>query len=108
MKERIHTFEQGGEYFLLDVNSGAVHLIDRMTYDLMDVFDGTNDDEAARALSGKYPEAELREALSELGMYRAKPPVFFEFSPPGASNLPVLLILAPEDLKTTEEEKGKS
>ncbi len=45
--------------------------------------------------------------LSELGTYRAKPPIFFEFSPPGASNLPVLLILAPEDLKT-EEGKGKS
>ena len=43
--------------------------------------------------------------LSDIGVYRAKPPVFFEFSPPGASNLPVLLILAPEDLKT---DKGKS
>ena len=57
MKEKIHKFEQGGEYILLDVNSGAVHLIDRMTYDLLDIFDGTNDEEAARALSGKYPEA---------------------------------------------------
>lgn len=47
--------------------------------------------------------------LSELGIYRAKPPVYFEFSPPGASNLPVLLILAPEDLKTEEGNgKGKS
>ena len=45
--------------------------------------------------------------LLALGEYRAKPPAFFEFSPPGASNLPVLLILAPEDLKT-EEGKGKS
>ena len=29
MKENIHKFEQGGEYILLDVNSGAVHLIDK-------------------------------------------------------------------------------
>ena len=40
--------------------------------------------------------------LSPLGDYRAKPPVFFEMSPPGASNLPVLFILAPEDIKLTE------
>ena len=40
--------------------------------------------------------------LAPLGDYRAKPPVFFEMSPPGASNLPVMLILAPEDIKLTE------
>lgn len=40
--------------------------------------------------------------LSSLGDYRAKPPVFFEMSPPGASNLPVLFILAPEDIKLSE------
>ena len=40
--------------------------------------------------------------LSRLGVYRAKPPVFFEMSPPGASNLPVLFILAPEDIKLAE------
>ena len=66
MKERIHKFEQGGDYILLDVNSAAVHLIDKMTYDLLDVFDGTNDDESVRAFSDKYPETELREILSEL------------------------------------------
>ena len=66
MREAIHKFEQGGRYILLDVNSGSVHLLDRMAYDMMDVFDGTNDEETVRALAGKYPEAELREALSEL------------------------------------------
>ena len=65
-KEAIHKFEQGGRHILLDVNSGAVHLLDRMTYDLLDVFDGTNDEETARAFSGKYPETEIRGALSEL------------------------------------------
>ena len=42
MKDRIHKFEQNGTYILLDVNSGAVHVIDKMTYDLMDTFDGIN------------------------------------------------------------------
>ena len=41
--------------------------------------------------------------LSPLGEYRSDPPVFFEMSPPGASNLPVLFILAPEDIKLAED-----
>ena len=66
MRERVHKFRQGNMDILLDVNSGAVHVLDAMTGELMDVFDGTNDDAAVAALSGKYPEAELRESLSEL------------------------------------------
>ena len=38
MKAKIHKFEQNGTYILLDVNSGAVHVIDKMIYDLMDTF----------------------------------------------------------------------
>ncbi len=66
MKNSIHKFEQGGMYILLDVNSGAVHVIDRMTYELLDSFDGTNDDEAISAMAGRYPENDLREVLGEL------------------------------------------
>ena len=62
----IHKFSQGGAFVLLDVNSGAVHLVDRMVYDIMDVFDGTNDGDAISAFSGKYPEKDIREALTEL------------------------------------------
>ncbi|MDY4415008.1 radical SAM protein, partial [Selenomonas sp.] len=66
MKDRIHKFEQNGTYILLDVNSGAVHVIDKMTYDLMDTFDGKNDDAVVAAWRGTYPEGEIREVLAEL------------------------------------------
>ncbi|MBQ9364577.1 MAG: thioether cross-link-forming SCIFF peptide maturase [Schwartzia sp.] len=66
MSEKIHKFIQNGMYILLDVNSGAVHVIDKMIYDIMDTFDGTNDDDVVLSLRDKYDEAELREALSEL------------------------------------------
>ena len=49
--------------------------------------------------------------LAELGVYRGKTEAFFEMSPPGASNLPVLLILAPDDIVlrkgTPKEPKAK-
>ena len=62
----IHKFKQGGQNILLDVNSGAVHLIDDMTFDITDVFNGDNDDEVLAALENKYPRAELIETLDEL------------------------------------------
>ncbi|MBR6267694.1 MAG: thioether cross-link-forming SCIFF peptide maturase [Selenomonadaceae bacterium] len=66
MDKRIHKFEQNGTYILLDINSGAVHVIDSMIYDIMDIFCGTNDDDVVSKLGNKYDEVELREALSEL------------------------------------------
>ena len=63
MKAKIHKFEQNGTYILLDVNSGAVHVIDKMIYDLMDTFTGENDEETIRAWAHAYPEADIREAL---------------------------------------------
>ena len=65
MKAKIHKFEQGGHYILLDINSGAVHVIDKMIYDMMDTFDGTNDEAVVAVLKDVYPEADLREALGE-------------------------------------------
>lgn len=66
MKNKIHKFVQSGVYILLDVNSGAVHVIDKMIYDMMDYFDGSNDSEVIEHLKGTYGEDDLREALEEL------------------------------------------
>ena len=46
----IHKFYLNGEYIVLDVNSGCVHLPDQLTYELLDTYDGTNPDEARAAL----------------------------------------------------------
>ena len=58
----IHKFKQGDDYILLDVNSGAVHLIDETTFKILDDFDGTNDAE----ILSKYPFEDTAEILSEL------------------------------------------
>lgn len=47
---------------MLDVNSGAVHLIDEATYKILDDFDGKNDAE----ILSKYPAADTAEILEEL------------------------------------------
>ena len=66
MKDRIHKFQQGDTYILLDINSGAVHVIDRMIYEIMDVFRGDNDEETLASFQGKYSEKDIQEALGEL------------------------------------------
>ena len=66
MNVRTHKFKQNDMYILVDVNSGAVHVIDEMIYDMMDDFDGTNDDAVIARLAGRYPAEELREAAGEL------------------------------------------
>ena len=45
--------------------------------------------------------------LADLGVRKQKPQPFFEFSPPGASNLPILLILAPEKTKLAGDGEKK-
>ena len=62
----IHRMKVNGDMAVLDVNSGAVHLIDEMVYDVLGVFDGKNDEETVSALKNKYDESELVEVLGEL------------------------------------------
>ena len=55
----IHKFKQGDDFILLDVNSGAVHLIDELTFKILDDFDGTNDAE----ILSKYSQADTAEKI---------------------------------------------
>ena len=62
----IHKFEVNGEYILLDVNSGAVHVLDEATYQILDLFDGTNDAAVMSVYAPKFGEETVREIVSEL------------------------------------------
>ena len=42
-------------YVVLDVNSGAVHIIDAMIYDILGFYDGTNAEATKAYFAGKYP-----------------------------------------------------
>lgn len=53
IKPMIHKYCQNGTYMLLDVNSGIINVIDKMTYDVLDVYDGTNKDAVYQAFAGR-------------------------------------------------------
>ena len=62
----IHKFVVNGEYILLDVNSGSVHVLDQVAYRILDVFDGANDAAVIAAYSAEFGETAVRETLEEL------------------------------------------
>ena len=50
----IHKMRLDDNMAVLDINSGAVHLVDDVIYDLLDYYNGSNDAEAMAALKDKY------------------------------------------------------
>ncbi len=68
----IHKFCLGDILVVLDINSGAVHLVDRLLYDLLDVFDGKNLAAAQAACQDRYSDADVDEGLAELTQLAAE------------------------------------
>ena len=62
----VHRFFLNDMNILLDVNSGAVHVVDKLVYDMMEFFDGGNDALVLDKLGERYDPTALEEALEEL------------------------------------------
>lgn len=62
----VHKFKQGNDYFVLDVNSGAVHLIDELVFDILDDDNLKEKDEVIERLKDKYDTIEISEAYDEI------------------------------------------
>ena len=62
----IHKFKADDKYFVLDVNTGAVHTVDEMVYDILDDDKLKNKAEILKTLGNKYDENELSEAYDEI------------------------------------------
>jgi uncharacterized protein len=62
----VHKFFQGGEYFVLDVNSGAVHVVDELIYSLIQEDKPLSLEEACSNFGEKYSRADIEEALKEI------------------------------------------
>lgn len=88
----IHKFLINGTYVLLDINSGAVHVIDEMVYNILDVFTGDNDELVVERFGDRYAKADLRDILEELHALMEQGLLFSpEFDvPPTFSDKPVV------------------
>ena len=64
----VHQYKNNGYDIVLDVNSGAIHLVDDVTYDVIALYEGHTREEIVNSLRERYPETEVEEALDEVQM----------------------------------------
>lgn len=62
----IHKFIQDGEYYILDVNSGAVHIVDALVYEIVGEEGLRKKEDILNKFQGKYDEKDILEAYEEL------------------------------------------
>jgi uncharacterized protein len=66
VKPMIHRFRQNGMNIVMDVNSGIVHVVDDVTYDVLAYYNGKNRDMVLGNLGKDYEEKELNEVMDDL------------------------------------------
>ncbi len=62
----VHQFKNNGYNIVLDVNSGSVHVVDDVTYDLLPLYQESSREEIVRQLAGTYVKEEIEEAYQEV------------------------------------------
>ena len=62
----IHKFKQGENYFVLDVNTGSVHIVDELVYDLVDYDKLRPKEELIDEFGAKYGADVISEAYDEI------------------------------------------
>ena len=62
----IHAYKNNGFNIILDVNSGSVHSVDDMTYDIIPLYENKTKEEVISVLKGRYDEKDILEIIEEL------------------------------------------
>jgi len=62
----IHKFIQDGEYYIIDVNSGALHVVDEIVYDLLDDSYLREKENLIEIFKEKYSVIDIEEVYSEI------------------------------------------
>lgn len=74
----IHQYKSNGYDIVMDVNSGAVHVVDDITYDVITLFEELTAFEIVERLKDKYSETEIREAIEEVRQLKEDGQLFTE------------------------------
>ncbi|ERI90362.1 six-Cys-in-45 modification radical SAM protein [Clostridiales bacterium oral taxon 876 str. F0540] len=62
----VHKFKQGDSYYVIDINTGVVHEIDELVFDILDDNGLKGKEELIETLKNKYSEEEISEAYNEI------------------------------------------
>lgn len=72
----VHQYRNNGYNIVLDVNSGAIHVVDDVTYDVIPLFEAHTTGEIVAALKDKYKEEEIKEACEEVSELKENQELF--------------------------------
>ena len=76
--KKIHKFYLNNKYIVLDINSGAVHLVDKIAYDVLDYYESKDLKEILSILSNEYSQKEIEEAYEEINKIKEEGLLFSE------------------------------
>ena len=62
----VHKFIQDGDYYLIDVNSGSVHIIDELIYNMVGEDELLDKEDVINNLKDKWSKEDIEEAYEEL------------------------------------------
>ena len=74
----IHQYKNNGYNIVLDVNSGSVHVVDDIVYDIITLYEKKSLDDIITELENRYPENEVKEAYSEIEQLKEAGQLFSE------------------------------
>ena len=77
----VHQYRSNGYNIVLDVDSGSVHIVDDLVYDIINTVKqdpSCSDESVIEAYSGQYPESDVREALEEVRTLQKQGQLFAE------------------------------
>lgn len=75
---KTHKFELNDKKIVLDINSGSVHVVDGLIYDMIDLYESENAEKIVDSLKGKYSEEDIKEAYGEIGALKENGLLFSE------------------------------
>lgn len=62
----IHKFKQDNDYYVIDVNTGSLHIVDELVYDLLDENTLRSEEELICEFSKKYSKEDILEAIDDI------------------------------------------
>ena len=73
----IHQYKNNGYNIVLDVNSGSVHVVDDMVYDIIGLYENNTLEQITDALRDRYSVQDIKEAYEEIGELKEAGPVSY-------------------------------
>ena len=62
----IHRYQSNGYNIVLDINSGCIHVVDQVTYEVLPYLEqGMDADQISEKLNDRFPEKQIRTSVAE-------------------------------------------